>query len=154
MAAPAPSPRSLVPERTIAPESLQQPITPSSVLTLEMENRRSTLPDSRIINDDSLNSVGSLAPPPRPITSHSPSTSVGSRLEHGIKARGGQQSVEHGPSSWKGYSRDARLSAVLGSQDLPVVPPAAMQLAQGPPYIPKGPFVHGHHRSRSRPGFL
>jgi hypothetical protein len=38
-AAPAPSPRSLVPERIITPELLQRPITPSSVLALEMENR-------------------------------------------------------------------------------------------------------------------
>ena len=154
MAAPAPSPRGLVPERITAPELLQRPITPSSVLALEMENRWSTSPDSRIINGDTLSRGGSLAPPPRPVTSHSPSTGVGSRLEHGIKGRGGEQSVEQGPSAWKGPSRDARLSAVLGSQGAPVVLPTPMQSAQRSPSIPKGPFVHGHHRSRSRPGFI
>lgn len=154
MAASAPSPRSSVSERIIDPELLQRPITPSSVLALEMENRRSPSPNLRITNDDTSRSVGSLAPPPRPVTSHSPSTSVGSRVEHGIKGRSGEKSIEQGPSSSKGPSHDARLSAVLGSQDAPVVPPTPTQLAQRSPYIPTGPFVHGHHRTGSKPGFL
>src|SRR5258706_1367630 len=149
--------RSLVPETIIAS---QQPTTPSSVLTLEMENRRSTSSNeyrhdmSRIINYDTRSSVGSLAPSPQAHTSHSPSTSIGSRLEHSTKGRGGGQSFEHGPSAWKGPSRDAPLSAVLAPQDAPAVPPAHEQLAQRSPYIPNGPFVYGLHRTRSRPGFL
>lgn len=160
MAASSPPPRSVVPETNIAPELLQRPITPSSVLALEMENRRSTSPNeyrrkmSRIINDDTPSSAASLAPPPRPLTSHSPSTSVGSRLEHSTKGTGREQSVEQGPSSWKGPSRDAPLSAVLGSQDAPVVPPTPKQLARRSSYSPKGSFVHGHHRTRSKPGFI
>ena len=160
MVASAPSPRGVVPETNIAPELLQRPITPSSVLALEMENRRSTSPNeyrrkmSRIINDGTPSRAGSLAPPPRTLASHSSSTSVGSRLEYSTEGTGREQSVEHGPSSWKGPSRGAPLSAVLGSQDAPVVPPTPKQLAQGSPYSPKGSVVHGHHRTRSRPGFF
>ena len=161
MAAPAPSPRSLVPERIITPELLQRPITPSSVLALEMGNPRSTMHSqhqrnlSRMTNDDALSTTGSLAPPPRPVASHSPSTGIWSRSEHGIKGTDGEQSVEdQQPSSWKGPSRDAALSAVLGPQDAPVVPPTPTQLGQRSPYSPKSPFIAGHHRTRSRPGFL
>lgn len=155
MAAPASSTRSLIPERIIAPELLQRPITPSSVLALEMENRRSTSSDeSRRNLYDTPSGVGSLAPPPRPVAYHSSSTSIGSRLDDGIKGTSGGQFVEQQPSSWKGSSHDAPLSAVLGPQDAPVVPPTPTQLAQRLPYNPKAPFVHGHHRTRSKPGFL
>jgi len=153
----APAPRSLVPDTLITP---QRPTTPSSVLTLEMENRRSTSSNeyrhdmSRIINYDTRSSVGSLAPPPRPLTSHSPSTNIGSRLEHSTRGTGRGHSVRHGPSAWKGPSRDAPLSAVLGPQNTPVVPPTHEQPAQRSPYSPQGPFVHGLHRTRSKPGFL
>src|SRR5258706_7614203 len=56
----APAPRGLFPETIIAP---QQPTTPSSVLTLEMENRRTTSPNeyrhdiSRMINYDTRSSA-------------------------------------------------------------------------------------------------
>ena len=153
----APAPRGLVPETIITP---QRPTTPSSVLTLEMESRRSTSSNeyqhdlSRIINYDTRSSAGSLAPPPRPLTSHSPSTSIGSRMGHRTRGTVRGQSIEHGPSAWKGPSRDAPLSAVLSPQDAPIVPPTHEQIVQRSPYSPNGPFVHGHHRTRSKPGFL
>ena len=153
----APTPKGLIPETIITP---QRPTTPSSVLTLEMENRRSTSPNeyrhdiSRTINYDTRSSAGSLAPPPRPLTSHSPSTSIGSRMGHSTRGTVRGQSIEHGPSAWKGPSRDAPLSAVLSPQDAQAVPPTHEQVAQRSPYSPNGPFIHGHHRTRSKPGFL
>jgi hypothetical protein len=158
MAAPSSSSHSVIPGRIIVPELLQRPITSSSVLALEMENRRSTSPSehrrniSRIINDDTSNSVGNLVPPPRPVAAHPPS--IGSRLERCIKGTSREQSTEQQPNSWEGPSHGAPLSAVLGPQDAPVFPPTPTQLAQRSPYSPKRPFVHGHHRTRSRPGFL
>jgi hypothetical protein len=152
-----------VPERIVTPELLQRPITPSSILALEMRNPRSTSPNqhrrniSRMTSGDGLSGAGSLAPPPRPVTSHSPSTSIGSRSERGFKGTGGEQSVENQnqlPSSWKGPSRGVALSAVLGPQDAPTVPPTPTQLAQRSPYSPRSPFASGHRRAGSRPGFL
>lgn len=157
----APTPRSSVPERIITPDLLQRPITPSSVLALEMENPQSMMPNqhqrniSRMTKDDALSMTGSLAPPPRPVGSHSPSTSIGSRSERGIKSTDGEQSVEaRQSSSLKGPSRGAALSAVLGPQDAPFILPTRTQLAQRSPYSPQSPFIAGHHRTRSRPGFL
>src|SRR5258706_6688439 len=119
--------RSLVPETIIAS---QQPTTPSSVLTLEMENRRSTSSNeyrhdmSRIINYDTRSSVGSLAPSPQAHTSHSPSTSIGSRLEHSTKGRGGGQSFEHRPRAWERASPDGPFRAAFVPPNAPPVPPS------------------------------
>lgn len=153
--------KSLVPGRIITPELLQQPITPSSVLALEMENPQSMMSNqhqhnaSRMTNDDALSMRGSLAPPPRPVASRSPSTNIGYQSERGFRGTEGEQSIEglH-PGLRKGPSRDASLSAVLDPQDAAVVPPPPIQLAQKSPYTPKGPFIAGHHRTGSRPGFL
>lgn len=160
-AAPAPLSSSFIPERIINPELLQRPITPSSDLALQMEKPRSTSLNqhrhdiSSIASDDTLRRTGSLAPPPRPVASHSPSTSIGPRSERGIKGAGGEQFVDYRqPSSWKGPSHGAPLSAVLGPQDTPVVPPTPTQRAQRSTYGPDSPFVAGHYRTRSKPGFL
>lgn len=153
VAAPVPPPQTLVPERVTTPELLQRPTTPSSVLAMKVENPQSTSPIhhrrniSRIANDGAL-STGSFA-------SHSPSTSIGSQSERGIKGTGGEQTIEvQQPSSWTGPRHDAALSAVMGSQDALIASPIPTQLSQRSPYSPKRPFVPGHHRNRSRPGFL
>ena len=153
--------RSLVPERILTPGLLQQPITPSSALALEMENPRSMMSNqyqhnaSRMTNDDALSTRGSLAPAPRPVASRPPSTNIGSQSERGFKGTDGEQSIEglH-PGLRKGPSRDASLSAVLDPQDAAVVLPTPVRLAQTSPYTQKGPFIAAHHRTGSRLGFL
>jgi hypothetical protein len=155
---PALSRRTVMPERIITPESSQRLITPSSVLVLKMETPRSTSPTqrqrntSRITNDDRLSWRGSLVPRSRQVASHSPSASIGSRLEPSIK---GELSVEtQQPSSWRGPNHGTTLSAVLGPQDAPVIPRTPTHPAQRPSYSPKSPPVPGHHRTRSRGGLL
>jgi len=149
------------PERIVNPGLLQRSITPPSVISSELGNSRAMSPNqhrgniSRITNDERFNGEGSLAPPPRPVAAHSPSTSIGSRSERNIKGSGGEQPVKDQQlGSWKGSTHGVTLSAVLRPQDVPAVPLTPTRPAQRSPHGPRSPIASDHRRTQSRSRFL